>query len=170
MYQTGLECYFDHGSRLKKVYRINHPLATTHTTEKRCVIVNDLLDHLKDYVNEGDYLLAYYGVPTVHYLTHTYPYLNCSWPSCYDIEQLKQHFKYAEKNIATKPIILRHKSGLTCWTQYNPEWNSLNCSDQWLINADVISQIQSFIVKYDYEVVWENDLWQILVTSKKTKM
>ena len=165
MYQTGLECYFDPGSRVKKMYRINHSLATTYTTEKRCAIVNDLLEHLKDYVNEGDYLLAYYGVPTVHYLTHTYPYLNCSWPSCYDIGQLKQHFKCAEENIDVKPVILRHKSGLTCWTQYNPEWNSLNCSDQWLINADVISQIQSFIVKYDYEVVWENDLWQILITK-----
>lgn len=69
------QCYFDMGSRLEKTYRIDNPLATTFTTEKNCQMLNPLLEELKKYVREDDYLLCFQNIPTLHYLTRTRPYL-----------------------------------------------------------------------------------------------
>lgn len=165
LYYTSLNCYFDHGSRLKKTYRVNHSLVTTFTNKEKCVVVDELLDHINEYVNEGDYLLSYQSLPMIHYLTHTYPYLNNSWPWSYDTHNLERHFISAEQNIEKLPIVLLHKSGIASWTHYCPEWNSLSASDQWNFNSKKIELMQKFLEQNHYEIVWENELFQILKSS-----
>ena len=41
--------------------------------------LEDLLVYLKDKVNPGDFLLCYYHIPPVNYLTETRPAINSSW-------------------------------------------------------------------------------------------
>ena len=162
---TYKNAYFDYAKRTTMTCRIHHPLANTYTTKERCIIVDELLLHLNEYVKEGDYLLAWYSVPMVHYLTHTYPYLNCAWPTSLDLHQMRQHFINAEKNIPTLPVILRHKSGMCAWPVHNDDWDSTTSTDQWSFNSQTIETIQRFIAKHNYIVAWENELWQILVPN-----
>lgn len=166
VYAISLSCYFDGGSRLKKFYKIDTPLATTFTNIDKVKKCNDLLSIINQYVKSGDYLLCYQSVPMVHYLTHTYPYLSNSWPWSYDIGNLKRHFEWAERNVDVLPVILRNKSAIACWQLPNDDWNSLESPDQWNFSSEKIMLIQSFIKKHNYYVAWENELFQILLPPK----
>ena len=162
--------YFDYCSRLEMKYKINHPLANTYTSKTNVVAANELLVNLNKYVREGSYMLTYQSCPMMHYLTHTYPYLNNSWPISYTEEKLEEHFRWAEANVNVLPVILRNKSVIAGWTEYAPEWDDLEALDQGNFATRKVKLIQDFITKYDYQVVWENDLFQILETNKKIKV
>ena len=98
----------------------------------------------------------------VHYLTHTYPYLNNPWPWTYDAVNLENHFMKAENDIDVLPVILRNKSVIAGWQYQDPEWDDENSSDQSNFSTKKVKLIHDFQNKYNYYVVWENDLFQIL--------
>ena len=163
LYQTSQGCYFDSGSRFTKVYQINHPLATTYTDKHKCELVNELLSHLNCYVHEGDYLLCWQHVPMVHYLTHTYPYLNTSLPWVYTPDVLEKKFSCAENSIEQLPVILCNKSAIANWFWFNPDWNSENADDQWNFNTQKAKAFHSFIRDNGYITAWENELFKIMI-------
>jgi hypothetical protein len=102
--------YFDPGSRIHKTHPINSSKAKyIYTTKKSATVINDILYALKPYVNEGDYLLAYETVPTIHYLTGTKPYLFNSFPILWDGEAFKRAFDKAKNEIDHFPVVLQVK-------------------------------------------------------------
>lgn len=163
IYHTSLNCYFDHGSRLKKTSRIHHPLATTFTSKEKCDFADELLSHLEPLVQPDDYLLCFECIPTVNYLTQTRPYLRNSWPWTYDAANMERQFQIARENIDVLPVIVRDKSAIAEWHKHNKDWNSLKSDNQWNFNTKKIKLIQDFIRDNNYSVNWENDLFQILV-------
>ncbi len=163
VYDTSMNAYFDHGSRLKKTARPQIELATTYMTPSKAQILDTLMTHLQPLVKKNDYLLCYQHIPMVNYLTETRPYLGTSLPWVYDAANLSNHFIKAKSTIPTLPIIVRNKSEIPTWHKPALDWDSTIAEDQWNFNTRKIELIQEFIRDNDYTIHWENDLFQILV-------
>lgn len=158
-------CYYDQGPRWEKTCRIDHPLATTFTTQENCAALDPLLHELKKYVKKDDYLLCFQTAPTIHYLTHTRPYLYNPWPWCYDPSNMELHFKRAEREIAVKPILVRDKMMIFNWAEHYPDWDNEYAEESYLHRNKKVHLIKEFISRHHYHVVWENEVFQILVPS-----
>lgn len=155
-------CYFDDGSRFDKVYRINHPLATTYTTKRNCELLNPMLTELCKYVKKDDYLLCFQNIPTVHYLTQTRPYLYNSWVWTYTSSNFKYQMELAEKEHDYLPIVVRDKSMLPTWYNYYPDWNNEKGVKSYFHDNDRIMYMNDFLRRNNYVLVWENEVFQIL--------
>ena len=164
---TSRTCYFDAGSRLVKTSQPLHPLANTYTTPERCNKINDLMTNLSQFVKEKDTMLCWQCAPTIHYLTHTYPYLNNSWPWTYDVGNLERHFEKAMSDNNRAPLVLCCKSSISMWDKFNPDWDNENASDQWNFNTRKIQIFHQFISEYAYETVWENELFRIMLPRER---
>jgi hypothetical protein len=156
------QAYFDPGWRTAKTWRINSPLATTYTTEKNVNLANPLLSELSKYVKEDDYLLCFQNTPTIHFLTKTRPYLYNPWVWTYDSSNMEQQFQRAEKQRNKLPVIVRDKSQTTTWYDYDPNWNNAHATNTYFHKNKKILLIQQFTEKHRYQVVWENEVFQIL--------
>lgn len=169
VYDTSMNAYFDHGSRLKKTARPNIELATTYMTPSKAQILDTLMTHLRPLVKKNDYLLCYQHIPMVNYLTETRPYLGTSLPWVYDASNMERHFIAAQNNITELPVIVRNKSAIKQWDIESKDWNNTSSRDQWNFNTKKIELIQQFINDHKYQVVWENELFQILVVEDQYK-
>lgn len=167
LYDMSLNCYFDSGSRLKKTHKPHTELATTYTTEFKAAQIDTLLVHLHPLVKKNDYLLCYQHIPMVNYLTETRPYLGTSWPAAYTSDVLARQLTKAPTNIPILPVIVRNKSAIAKWHMYNKDWDNLSAADQWNFNTRKIELIQEFIRDNGYQIVWENELFQILTPNKR---
>lgn len=151
-------CYYDFGSRFEKRYLIDSSLASTYTTKRNIELLNPMLHELMKYVKPNDYLLCFQSIPMVNFLTQSRPYLYNSWVWTYDPSNFRKQIDIAEKEHDTLPIIVRQKSELSCWYKYDENWNNE------LIPYKKKRTIcfNQFICKHHYEVVWENEVFQIL--------
>lgn len=155
-------CYFDAGSRLEKRYLIDNPLATTYTTKRNVELLNPLLHELSRYVKPNDYLLCFQSIPMVHFLTQTRPYLYNPWVWSYDPSNLQKQINIAEREHSKLPVIVRDKSHLPKWYEYDPNWNNENYPDDYIHKKKRVICINEFIKQHHYRVVWENEVFQIL--------
>lgn len=155
-------CYFDAGSRLEKRCLIDNPLATTYTTKRNVELLNPLLHELSCYVKPNDYLLCFQSIPMVHFLTHTRPYLYNPWVWSYDPSNMKKQIGIAEGSHSKLPVIVRDKSHLPTWYEYDPDWNNEKCPDDYIHKKKRVICINAFIKQHHYKVVWENEVFQIL--------
>lgn len=162
---TSTGCFHDEGSRLAKTEKSIHPLATTFTDGYKCKIMDDLLTNLANYVKPHDYLLCWQSIPMIHYLTHTYPYLNNSWPWTYDSMNMERQFKRSE-NITVLPVVVCHKSQPPHWFSYYSEWDSEDAVDQSNFNKDKMRLFHTFIKSHNYQTVWENSVFRIMLPQK----
>ena len=161
-----LACYYDVGPRSEKTYRINHPLATTFTTKENSEALSPVLHKLSEYVRKDDYLLCFQNAPTIHYLTHTRPYLYNPWPWCDDSSNMERQFQRAEANIKVLPVIVRDKMMIFNWSEYDPDWNNNHAENTYFHKNKKIKLINQFIQRHDYHVVWENKVFQILIPAQ----
>lgn len=161
------QCYFDEGCRLDKNYRIDSPLATTYTTRKNCEMLNPLLHELQLYVDKNDYLLCFQYSPTIHYLTHTRPYLYNPWIFTYDSEALERKFNKAETEHKKLPVMVRDKSIPPHWYEPYDYWDDNNASENFFHKNRKLDLIHSFIARHNYRVVWENEVFQILLPAEQ---
>lgn len=162
---TSTGCFHDEGSRLAKTEKSIHPLATTFTDGYKCKIMDDLLTNLANYVKPHDYLLCWQSISMIHYLTHTYPYLNNSWPWTYDSMNMERQFKRSE-NITVLPVVVCHKSQPPHWFSYYSEWDSEDAVDQSNFNKDKMRLFHTFIKSHNYQTVWENSVFRIMLPQK----
>ncbi len=160
--------YNDPGSRLAKRYPVNHPgLKGIYTSKERAVIVNQLLSDIQPYVKKGDTLLAFIEMPMIHYLTHTRPYLNTSWPKLlYSPDIFKKQLDLAESKGAL-PIVVRQKlnMGATNWP-YNsiPDYTEyINPSIKYREHG---LELNEFLKRNNYEHVWGNTAFEILMPGR----
>lgn len=163
VYDTSLNCYFDHGSRLKKTARSQAVLATTYTSPQKVAQLDTLMEKLQPLVKKNDYLLCFQCISTVNYLTETRPYLGNSWPWTYTASDMERHFVKSKETIPTLPVIVRNKSAIASWEKPAKDWDNTSAEDQWNFNTRKIELIQDFIKENSYTIHWENDLFQILV-------
>lgn len=157
------QCYFDEGYRWDKTSLIDSPLATTFTTKKNTDKLSPMLHELSKYVKEDDYLLCFQNIATVHFLTKTRPYLYNPWVWTYDPTNMERKFKEAEQDHKHLPVVLRDKSMLPKWYEYYPDWNNDKAPESYLHKNKKIVLINRFLSEHGYKLVWESDVFQILV-------
>lgn len=160
------QCYFDEGSRIEKTCRIDHPLATTLTTEKNCRLLEPLLQQLSEYVDEDDYLLCFQNNPTIHFLTKTRPYLYNPWVWSYDPDNMERQFLRAEQENPILPVIVRDKSLPPHWYELDPDWDNEHTAETYFHKNKKIRLIHQFIQRHHYKVVWENEVFQLLIPQE----
>lgn len=162
-YRIMSHCYFDEGWRWEKTYRIDNPLANTFTTKKNKQEAEALLEVLPRYVKKGDYTLYFQSIPMLHFLTETKPYTGNPWVWSYDSSNLEKQLQRARKKHKELPVIVREKSCVTLWQTPYKDWNNENAPTTYFHKNGRVKAINRFIKDNNYEVVWENHLFQILL-------
>ncbi len=100
--------YFDGGPLWQKTYAIdNDRAAHIYTTRERAELLNTVLHGIAPHVKPGTVLMAYGSAPLMNYLTHTRPYLGCSWVEQLSVPMLEKKLAYAPK--AGFPMVLQQK-------------------------------------------------------------
>lgn len=169
VYKISNEAYFDYGSRFEKTYSINSPLTNNiYTTERRSIIINDLLENMSDYVKPDDYLLAYDKIPMIHFLSQTKPYMNTPWVWVYSGEMFEEKLKKAEKEIDVLPIVVQQKfETIVTFSEPLDDYMSENGIDNNLHSNARSKAMNDFLNRNDYQIVWSNDYFVIYETNKK---
>lgn len=157
--------YFDEGARWEKRYRIDHPLATTFTSQVYAQSTDAILAELKKYVHPGDYLFCFQSRPMLHYLTHTRPYMYNPWPWSFDTPSMELHLQHAEARGGSLPVLVREKCQLMNFVLPDPDWNRTDASDDFFHKNGKVRLIQDFISRHRYQVVWESAEYQILIPT-----
>ncbi len=160
--------YNDPGSRLLKRYTVDHPkLRGIYTSEKRALVVNQLLLELPNYVKQEDTLLAFIEMPMIHYLTSTRPYLITSWPKLlYSPEMFNKQLNTSSKK-GKLPVIVRQRQdmGAANWPyQSIPGYTLyLNASIKYREHGLILN---NFLNRHKYYSVWENRSFEILLPDR----
>lgn len=163
LYLNWTQCFHDYGWRSEKIYKINSPLATTFTTYQNKVVADELLIELQKYIKKGDYALFFQSLPALHFLTETKPYVGNPWPWSYDPANFDIQLNKARTKYNKLPIIIREKSIIPTWQTPYKDWNNETAVQSYAHKNGRIKSINQFIKKNSYKVVWENNLFQILV-------
>lgn len=151
--------YRDTSRRINMRYSVNHPrLQLVYTTKERAEVVEELLNEISKYVQEGDYLLCYEMTSMVHFLTQTKPYLYNSWPMLYQPIEFKEAVQRAINEKKELPVIVRAKKS-TAGFEWPNSKAGLRISGQYIENRKIMKY---FIQAYHYKLIWENDFFQIL--------
>lgn len=66
-----------------------------YTSSERQELIEDLVTQLNRHIKSGDVLMVYGTGPTLNYLTHTRPWLGCSWPEQFMVSSLRQRMAAA---------------------------------------------------------------------------
>ncbi len=149
--------YFDGGALWHKRYTVdNDRVARIHTTKQRADVLNTLLHGITPHVKPGTTLMAYGSAPLINYLTHTRPYIGCSWVEQLSAPMLEHKLAYAPKT--GLPLVLQQK-----FNNLGPYWSEP--SDDYRTNyghQDIyrdnrkLEVLNDFLEKYDYQVIYED--------------
>ena len=108
--------YFDGGPLLDKRYTVDHPRAAyIHTTRERAEAITTVLRGIEPHIKPGTTLMAYGSIPAMNYLTHTHPYLGCSWVEQLSAAMLSQRLEEAAQS--ELPPVLQQK-----FNTLGPQW------------------------------------------------
>jgi hypothetical protein len=159
--------YFNQGIITSKNYKINSKYAKNiYTDKKRADIINDILASLNKYVSPNDYLLCYDSIPILHYLTETKPYLYNSWLGGYPVGSFVRQLSRAEKQINVLPVLVIQKfNSLNEYLEPESEYFSEKREKTFLFNPNIVPILKEFIRKYNYEIVWSNEHFDIFKTD-----
>lgn len=86
--------YFD-GSNIDDRFA-KVPGELVYTSRQRKELIEDIVSELNNYVEPGDTLMVYGSAPMFNYLTHTRPWIGCSWPESTTKSYIYRHLKTAE--------------------------------------------------------------------------
>jgi len=151
--------YRDTADRASMSSHVDHNLLRgVFTTRERAIVVDELLKALERYVDDGDYLLAYEQIPLVHFMTDTKPYLYNAWPMLYSPDKLKESLSRALKERPGLPVIVRARGSTE---EYEwPKVRKLSRDKNLIKNREIMDD---FIARYNYNPVWRNSFFEILV-------
>ncbi|HKJ41570.1 MAG TPA: hypothetical protein VKA27_05715 [Sunxiuqinia sp.] len=161
--------YFDVGSRIQKTATIDHPkLKFIYTSEKRAHVMNELIREGFPKIKEQQYLLSFIEIPMLNYLTDKKPFLSTSWPKLYySPATFKQKLYEALQKRKSYPAIIRQKQNTTIndWpSSTDPNYLSYPDSlSKWPEHGKILNE---FMATNNYEVVWENEMFQVLITNR----
>lgn len=159
--------YFDTGSRLQKSHSIDHPkMKYVFTSKERANSINELIKEGFIKIKDEEYLLSFIEMPMLNYLSNKKPYLSTSWPKLYyNPKAFEMKLDEALKRRNKLPAIIRQKQNtmLDVWPlkQANPIYlNYPKGLSKWPEHGKLLNL---FIKKYKYKVIWENEMFQVLV-------
>lgn len=158
--------YFDAGSRMMKTVAIKHPrLNCIYTSAKRSAVINELVNDGFPKINDEKYLLAFIEIPMLNYLSDKTPFISTSWPKLYynpEKFRLKLDEAFLRRN--EFPAIIRQKQNtmLADWPDApDPDYLEYPADlSKWPEHGKILNE---FIAKNEYQVVWENTMFQVLV-------
>lgn len=165
-YRSMHNFYRDSGSILKKTAMVKHANnISAYTNPNKAHALDDLLLHLQPYINAETELLAYPSIPMINYLTDTKPYLNGAWVGILNLSTFEKEFIKAEKN-KSLPIIVVTKSPNIAWFVPNNQWKSIDDCKDWHPSISEKNQLlNSFIYRHSYDIIYDNELFQILIPN-----
>jgi hypothetical protein len=162
--------YFDAGSRLVKRYNVQHEkLALIYTSEERARVIDDLITEAFPQLS-GEYLLSFMDIPMVNYLADKRPFISTSWPKLYyHPDTFAAKLEEAVNKRGCLPDIIRQKqnTGVVPWPAGQPEPGYLSYPAhlfKWPGHGAILNR---FIDSHGYRVLWENEMFQLLVTDQQ---
>lgn len=158
------DTFYEHSPRWTMLYKPDAKLATTLISKDNKLKLDSALVEVRKYVKAGDYLLCLERLPMMNYLTETKPYLGNPWVWTYTPKSLAISIKKAEKRNKGLPVIIEEKGA---YMQYDPQWNNPNGNNTYIHNNARIAQYISFINRHNYQKVWENGNFVILLPMNK---
>lgn len=162
--------FFDWNDRLRMTAQVDNPYVRgIFTTKERAAVINELLAESKKYIQPGDAVLMYHSIPLMHYMTNTQPYLRNSMPWLYEGGFFANELNATAAKTGKLPVIVRQLiktvDDASSWpdtpVKSDEEWEHINEKrDQALIE---------FILKHNYQEVWANKVFSILIPPTENK-
>jgi|GEM_PF-1461051 len=163
--------YFDAGSRWVKRHSVQHEkLALIYTSAERARAMDELITEAFPQLS-GEYLLTFMDIPMVNYLAGKRPFISTSWPKLYyHPDTFASKLAEAVNKRKCLPAIIRQKQniGVVPWPAEQPEPGYLSYPAhlfKWPGHGTILNQ---FIDKYEYRVLWENEMFQLLTADPLT--
>ena len=163
--------YFDGGPLWEKRYAIdNERAAHIYTTCERAEVLNTVLHGIAPHVKPGTTLMAYGSAPLINYLTHTRPYLGCSWVEQLSAPMLKKKLAYAPKS--GLPLILQQKFDNLgpFWSEPNEEFKTRYRHQDTYRDNSKLEVLNRFLSDHYYEVAYEDDYFVLYKPGKRPEV
>ena len=153
--------YRDNSLRWKMTQTIDHPLLRgVYTTPERAEVVRGLLSELEQRVQPGDILLTYESIPMLNFITQTKPYLYNPWPILYlPLEFTRNLEKARRERLLPIAVLAKVEMRSSSW----PKSGAVNQAETAKITR---SLLHTFLAENSYKKVWENETFEILVSSQ----
>lgn len=136
-------------SAVPEVWIDRGPALGTLTTRSRAIVVNEVVEALKDYAPPGTDLLAIDSVPMIHFLSGTHPYLGNPWPALFTEREAERALARHEGK--PLPVVLAAKRN-----PRDPLWPN---TDMPPTTSEAISR---FLQENHYQLAWENQGFLLL--------
>ena len=153
--------YFDTRSRLCKTHALEHPdLKLIYTSGPRAKVMNEMIQEGLPRLKNHNYLLSFIEIPLFNYLSDKRPFISTSWPKLYyNPETFRKKLAEAVSLRKHLPAIIRQKQAtkLNNWPSDRP-----TPDNNWPGHNMVLNE---FIACYNYQVVWENEMFEILLST-----
>ena len=149
--------YFDGGPLWHKTYTIdNDRAAHIYTTKERAEVLNTMLHGIAPHVKEGSTLMAYGSTPLVNYLTHTRPYIGCSWVEQLSAPMLEKKLAQAPK--AGFPLVLQQKFNTLgmYWSEPNDRFKTDYVYQDTYRDNRKLEVLNKFLEYGKYQVIYED--------------
>ncbi len=163
----------DESNRLRMFSSIdNKYVKGIFTTRERVDATTVLLNESSKYVKPGDYVLAFHSFPIYHFMTNTRPYTRNPMPWYYVSAAFKQQLHKAAEETKVLPVVIVQKIKTTPndhgdWPDSWPSDPIFHKPETDIRTIRQQGYVDEFLVKYEYRVAWENDLFKIMITDKK---
>ena len=149
--------YFDGGALWHKIYTIdNDRAAHIYTTRERAEILNTVLHGIEPHVKPGTVLMAYGSAPLMNYLTHTRPYLGCSWVEQLSVPMLEKKLAFAPKT--GLPMILQQKFNPLgmYWSEPTEDFRTDYGQQDAYRDNRKLEVLNKFLNDYGYQAIYED--------------
>ena len=170
LYFTYYYPHSDWENRKDMHYAINNKyMRFVYTGKGRAELLNELLAASEKYVKPGDVVMAYDCIPIYHYMTDTKPYMRNPWPWLYLSPRFQQELDDARAANSKLPVIvLQTASTLVDDASYWPLKRSQGDYMQNPTNIDRNRIMEKFMAENNYQEVWSNSYFKILVPPAQT--
>ena len=149
--------YFDGGPLWQKRYTVdNGRAAHIYTTRERAEVLNTVLRGIEPHVKPGTTLMAYGSIPLLNYLTHTQPYLGCSWVEQLSVSMLEKKLAYAPK--MGFPLVLQQKFNTLgpYWSEPTEDFRTDYGQQNTYRDNRKLEVLNRFLKNYHYRVIYED--------------
>ena len=149
--------YFDGGALWHKHYTVDNPRAAhIYTTRERAELLNTVLHGIAPHVKPGTVLMAYGSAPLMNYLTHTRPYMGCSWVEQLSVPMLEKKLAYAPK--AGFPLVLQQKFNPLgpFWSEPTEDFRTDYGQQDTYRDNRKLEVLNEFLKRGDYHVIYED--------------
>ena len=149
--------YFDGGALWHKRYTVDNPRAAhIYTTRERAELLNTVLHGIEPHVKPDAVLMVYGSAPLMNYLTHTRPYLGCSWVEQLSAPMLEKKLAYATK--AGFPLVLQQKFNPLgpYWSEPTEDFRTDYGQQDTYRDNRKLEVLNEFLKRGDYHVIYED--------------